>query len=534
LKKLLCVFAVAVLLLGLGFVGNFVVPTAQAATQVNGVINQDTTWTKANSPYNLVGNVLVSQGRTLTIQSGVTVNLGDYYLMVNGTLSAIGSSGNLLQFIRGSITFTSYSSSGSTIDYANLTTTPISINGASPKISNSYTASITVNGDSPTISYNNINGEINILGGSPTISNNQIKTTAIKANSVFSQLTIYTPVNAISIFGSPIISNNVITGGGQSVDNYGRQQGTVSAIQVNSGSPTFSGNWINGEQGGALQVFGSCTISNNTIIGAMGFSGGSSTLTNNDITGAIAGTADTILSILNNKITVSQIYAIDLGLGSSVISNNVLNGGGIQYGSNYGTSEATGSVAITGNLIDNAYAGINIQQSSNLTIQSNTIANNNGNGITIANSPTGKINYNNFQNNTPYNIGLGQGQSSNVDATNNWWGTTDQQAISQTIYDFNNDFNLGTVNFVPFLTSPNSDAPVISTQNPSPNATPVESASPSKNPTATPLLPVGIGSLFNLSLEQTALVVMAVVIAVLAIALVLMFRKRNSGLVVTP
>ena len=75
------------------------------------MISQDATWTLSGSPYVLTGNTLVNQGITLTIRPGVTVNLGDYYIMVNGTLSAGGSNGNLIQFVRGSMTFTSFSSS---------------------------------------------------------------------------------------------------------------------------------------------------------------------------------------------------------------------------------------------------------------------------------------------------------------------------------------------------------------------------------------------------------------------------------------
>jgi hypothetical protein len=43
------------------------------------------------------------------------------------------------------------------------------------------------------------------------------------------------------------------------------------------------------------------------------------------------------------------------------------------------------------------------------------------------------------------------------------WGTTDTQAISQSIYDFNDDFDLGTVDFDPFLAELNSEAPTIPT-----------------------------------------------------------------------
>ena len=54
-----------------------------------------------------------------------------------------------------------------------------------------------------------------------------------------------------------------------------------------------------------------------------------------------------------------------------------------------------------------------------------------------SNMPSTVMN-NNFLNNT-YNVYLRT--SVNIDAINNWWGTTDQQAINQTIHDNKNDYN---------------------------------------------------------------------------------------------
>ena len=43
---------------------------AQGGSNESGVISSDATWTQANSPYSLTGNVLVDTGVTLTIQAG--------------------------------------------------------------------------------------------------------------------------------------------------------------------------------------------------------------------------------------------------------------------------------------------------------------------------------------------------------------------------------------------------------------------------------------------------------------------------------
>ena len=74
------------------------------ATDVGGIIDADTTWTLDNSPYIVVGNILVNEGVTLTIEPGVTVKFdrhpefGNLYLYVDGTLIARGTESNIITF----------------------------------------------------------------------------------------------------------------------------------------------------------------------------------------------------------------------------------------------------------------------------------------------------------------------------------------------------------------------------------------------------------------------------------------------------
>ena len=44
-------------------------------TNVSGVISSNTTWSLANSPYLVTGNVLVNEGVTLSIEPGVIVKI---------------------------------------------------------------------------------------------------------------------------------------------------------------------------------------------------------------------------------------------------------------------------------------------------------------------------------------------------------------------------------------------------------------------------------------------------------------------------
>jgi len=56
-----------------------------SATNAIGILNQNTTWTKAESPYTLTGPVAVNIGVTLTVQPGTIINLNGFYIQVNGT-----------------------------------------------------------------------------------------------------------------------------------------------------------------------------------------------------------------------------------------------------------------------------------------------------------------------------------------------------------------------------------------------------------------------------------------------------------------
>lgn len=169
------------------------VDTVQAYTDVNGVINSDKTWTKANSPYSLTGPVAVNSGVTLTIEAGTAVNLNDYYIQVNGTLIAKGTSTNLINFNGGGITFTSASKSwneqtgsGCIIEnaqfypttdaYGNTRSTNIvTIEGVSPKITSNFNVTVIVKGGTPIISQNKFI-DIQVNAGSP-----QIVTTRLEA-----------------------------------------------------------------------------------------------------------------------------------------------------------------------------------------------------------------------------------------------------------------------------------------------------------------------------------------------------------------
>jgi hypothetical protein len=398
----------------LAFIGSAHFGSAQIGTNENGVINTDTTWAKASSPYNLIGNVTVTQGITLTLEAGATVDLNNYCITVNGALVAKGTSTDKIQingvsgtgpfiplpapnpypftyginFTKLSVGYDPKTSSGSIIENALINSTTLALE-SSPKLDNNViTGYITSNGTS-IISNNVVAGEIDLTGPS-TVLNNQINgSVQVQTNVIGGNIE-----DSSNPQGTPVISNNIITG--SDINGVG-----ISFLTLSANNITISGNTISGcsAQGIAAEGFG----------------------------------------VIENNLITNNHDGIDIEGPNTVINNT----------------------------IENNYIGI--QQVNNFDF------------------PT--VIYNNLQNNS-YNLFLSHLVTSNVNATYNYWGTTNQTAISNTIYDNKDDSNLGTVNLVPFLTAPN------------------ESASPSPSVPEYPAI-------------TTVIVMMAIVIAIIA-------QKRKS------
>ncbi len=297
-------------------------------------------------------------------------------------------------------------------------------------------------------------------------------------------------------------------------------------------SVKFSGNTM-GTGGGMIFYGGSPVITNNDIASEVDFSGGSPTFSNNRIEqGFIVlneyGNNGINATITDNVISDAKTGALaGIELGALGAPGNVITG-------------TNGQVIIERNLITNSFDGIDIgipNIPSGSIIQDNTIVNNSV-GISVTNLYTPTITGNNIYNNS-YNMQLSGQASDNIDATYNWWGTTDQQAINQTIYDFKDDFNLGTVNFVPFLTAPNPEAlPNPNAQITTPSTSPSPTATPNSTPTSTTitqstpsptptLTSVGSASYASLLLITTITVVIIALLLAVIIFLLLYMRRRR-------
>jgi hypothetical protein len=403
---------------------------AQNGTNVSGIIGSDTTWTQSNSPYSFTGNILVNYGITLTISSGVTVNLNNYYLRVNGSLiiqpsatinmaligdesiqvngvlSAIGTPANPIkingnsrpsgEFLSGTlysrITFfpssmgwNQQTNSGSIIENTIINSTEIDVASSAMISGNSFLrGSLTLLGDSPKVVNNNLASSISLINGIGLVSGNEI------------------PLATKNL--SPVVSSNTISGG----------------LYIEAGSGIVDDNTISG-------------------------------------------------------LTISDAYS---SIVSTLVERNMISGSSIGVSCNFQSS-----------------------YNNKATIENNTITNN-AVGVQLGSlSPT--IVENNIYGNQ-MNAKLSGSRDANL--INNWWGTTDTQAINQTIYDFKNDFNLGTVNFVPFLTVPNPQA------TPNPNA-----SIPTPTATPTPTVP-----------EFPLLAILPLCVFLVSVAVLFRYRKTRN------
>jgi parallel beta-helix repeat protein len=478
-KRYAAAVVIALLFIAI-IVGNIQLISAQNGTEVSGIINHDTTWNQAGSPYYLTNDTTVAEGVTLTIERGVEVQFSqytpkivsylgiqkqvdDYYtwqLQINGTLHAVGTPNSPISFEdytsnttpnsgytsnRGIITFYN-ASSNSSIQNAKFADFEIIIYGTSPSFVEDTGLSLTVYDGSPLIE-NNFGTGFLIMGGSPTIINNRgscgdlVYSSAIFRNNTGSIIRVQG--------GSPTIVNNTLSGGGYDwgieLANYQNQQETA-------------------------------VVTDNTITGTYNYGG------------------------------------ILIRGGSPVVERNFVNAGGV---------------------------GISIYGDSNPIIENNTVIMSNI-GLNIYSDSTGSpsptIAYNNFEQNSQYNIYLGQQNTygttaPNINASNNWWGTTDLPTINATIFDHKDNFNLGTVTFTPVLDSPNQvTSPIID------SGVTVPTTHPSQSSTAAPSQ--GSGSPTQTTIKKIEpisqewlygiIVVLAAAVVILSTALVTNRRKIGT------
>jgi len=241
---------------------------ASAATYVSGPITSDTTWALANSPYIVVGSVLVNNGVTLTVEPGVTVKFdSDLALRIDGLLIAQGTGDNMITFTSnqttpaaedwGYILFSdssadaTYDGDGNyisgcileycTVEYGGGTTGNgiIRIDSSSPFINrchirNNAKSGIEVYGGSPKISFNTIenNGNGVLLRYSNSMLNN---------NTIRNNLCFQSDISSASASGSVEINGNIISDNNGNGLEFGPHS-WGSAFTISAGIVVIGGN----------------------------------------------------------------------------------------------------------------------------------------------------------------------------------------------------------------------------------------------------------------------------------------------------
>ena len=204
------------------------------------------------------------------------------------------------------------------------------------------------------------------------------------------------------------------------------------------------------------------TLSGNTIIGntASGsgggilIDGGSVTLLGNIITGNTASGSGGGIFIGSSTADLS----------GNIITGNTASdtGGGIYITSPFATVTVSGNT-ITGNTTSVDGGAIFIACCIvHVTLSGNTIIGNISPTSTVRWGSSGSaFNNNLFENDAPYLV-YNAPSNNYPDASMeyNWWGTTNTADIAESIYDWFDDPTKGFVVYTPFLTAPNTGAPV--------------------------------------------------------------------------
>lgn len=491
---------------------------SSATTTVEGLITSDTNWTEANSPYIVTGNVLVSEGVTLTVEPGVVVKFDTAKgMQVDGMLVARGTKNKQIVFtslrddtVGGDSNGDGNLTSPATGDWAYLFFTSVSVdaefdsygryvNGSTLEYcyvayggSAGAQGEISIDSSAPFLNYTTVNNSGNngiyVSQGTPEIANSTISRNNLRG--------VY--VNNSPSGSEVTIVNNTVTNNLE----------TGIYAYINSGTGTIVGNTVANNLGDTINNLGNgiCasissgtgTISNNTV-------------TNNYRTGVSAMGYGSSFVIANNLIQSNSLGGIALFYSNALITNNIitnntrvmayqpLQGGGIyatDYGG-YGTSNQTisnnviacnrayndgalflSSASYPGSTLtvsDNSIIGntairdsivhIDSYNDSLDTFQHNLLTQNLdsssvSNSLRVNGFPA--IGYNNLFNNFhDYEINnTNTAGATHVDAKNNWWGTSNETKIQARIFDWFDDVTKGIVDYAPYDSLARTDVPI--------------------------------------------------------------------------
>jgi parallel beta-helix repeat protein len=436
--------------------------TVGATYYIGGLIFHDMTWTKANSPYTVIDYITVLNGVTLTIEPGVAVIFNDNFAIdIDGALIARGTSDQNITFTPakgvaawGYIHFNvdslsaAYDVNGNYISGSIMEYCLLDYGGGANV---SYNGALRLENAQPLINHCTVQHSLSAgifawsLSGTLkitncTISNNQLQGINLTQNS-------YPGVNP---YGPSQIANNTIAANGSSGDAGG-------GICISGPGVEISNNIIRNNQGGiggGIYINGASSLSRNIIRDnkASGYGGG--------VYGVYA------TNVSDNVITGNT--AVNDGGGysgaSGQFTNNILSGNTSDSdgGGLYGSANTMSNNSLIRNRAS-TYSAAYLSGYTNFI--KNLITGNNATGqpsstTGVSGSPV--LNDNNiFRNTANYALTNENNESStDIDGTNNWWGSTKLGDIIDMIFDRHWDPTRGIVVYIPYALALRTDAPI--------------------------------------------------------------------------
>lgn len=468
-------------------------PAASAAMDVSGTIGSTRTWTKANSPYRVKGDVTVSVGVTLTIEAGVDVRFDKVAkFIVLGRLVAVGTEADSIRFLADSTAWGGISVGGgdsSVISYIRVSgvntiatnAAGLSVNGSRASVSHSVfsgnTVTTTYPGAAGLYFFSSSRGTVEDCRFEGNYADNH--SGGVGANGSFVDFVRCTILNNRGRYGSAYVENGVVNFVDCVVSgNTGILASTSygAGCHISSAVVSFSGCTISGNPGGrgiyASGSNGTLTFTDGEISGNGG--GGvyaavyRTEIRNTTISGNTAPTYGggvyayggtfrfESCSFLNNTAT-DDGGGLRTGSGLSIvltdcrfIGNSAGDGAGMDVA---GTVTATRCV-FANNQAATRGGGVRAYSTSTLTLQQCTIYGNTageaGGGVTAELYGGISVRSSIVWNNAPYEIEDGSGSSADIvisysdvkRTTGVWSGTGNINADPLFVDAQNGDFHL--------------------------------------------------------------------------------------------